>query len=44
VIAVAQYVLKGDPVYTAKKTIYLIEAFIGLKNWNTLAKRNRANE
>lgn len=44
VIAVAQYVLKGDPVYTAKKTIYLIEAVIGLKNWNMLAKRNTSNE
>lgn len=44
VIAVAQYVLKGDPVYTAKKAIYLIEAFVGLKNWGDLAKKNKANE
>ena len=44
VIAVIQYALKGDPVYTAKKTIYLIEAFIGLKNWNSLAKKNISNE
>lgn len=44
VIAVAQYALKGDPVYTAKKTIYLIEAVIGLKNWNTLARKNNTNE
>ena len=44
VIAVAQYVLKGDPVYTVKKTIYLIEAVIGLQNWSMLAKRNKTNE
>lgn len=44
VIAVAQYVLKGDPVYTAKKTIYLIEAVIGLRNWNRLSKKNIDNE
>lgn len=44
VIAVAQYVIKGDPVYTAKKTIYLIEAVIGLKNWGDLAKKNKENE
>lgn len=44
VIAVAQYVLKKDPVYTTKKTIYLIEAIVGLKNWGTLAKKNTNNE
>lgn len=44
VIAVAQYVLKGDPVYTAKKTIYLIEAVVGLKNWSDLSKKNTTNE
>lgn len=44
VIAVAQYVLKKDPVYTTKKTIYLIEAIVGLKNWGTLAKKNTTNE
>ena len=44
VIAVAQYILKGDPVYTAKKAIYLIEAVIGLKNWNMLANKNKSNE
>ena len=44
VIAVAQYVLKRDPVYTTKKTIYLIEAFVGLKNWGKLAKKNKENE
>lgn len=44
VIAVAQYAIKGDPVYTTKKTIYLIEAFVGIKNWNRLAKKNKANE
>lgn len=44
VVAVAQYVIKGDPVYTVKKTIYLIEAFVGLKNWNDLSKKNKTNE
>lgn len=44
VIAVAQYVIKGDPVYTVKKGIYLIEAIIGFRNWKTLAKKNRTNE
>lgn len=44
VIAVAQYVLKGDPVYTTKKAIYLIEAVIGLNNWNKLSKKNVENE
>lgn len=44
VIAVAQYVIKGDPVYTTKKAIYLIEAVVGLKNWRTLANKNKSNE
>ncbi|MBQ6627962.1 MAG: nicotinamide mononucleotide transporter [Methanobrevibacter sp.] len=44
VIAVAQYVLKGDPVYTVKKAIYLVEAVIGLDNWFKLAKKNTTNE
>lgn len=44
VIAVAQYALKRDPVYITKKTIYLIEAFVGLKNWGKLAKKNKENE
>lgn len=44
VIAVAQYALKGDPVYTTKKAIYLIEAFVGLKNWHMLSKKNINNE
>lgn len=44
VIAVAQYAIKGDPVYTAKKAIYLVEAIIGLKNWGVLSKKNRENE
>ena len=44
VIAVAQYVLKKDPVYTTKKTIYLIEAVVGLRNWGNLAKKNKTNE
>lgn len=44
VIAVFQYVLKKDPVYTTKKAIYLIEAVIGLKNWAMLSKKNKTNE
>jgi nicotinamide mononucleotide transporter len=44
VIAVAQYAIKGDPVYTTKKAIYLIEAVVGLKNWYTLSKKNKDNE
>jgi len=44
VIAVGQYVLKGDPVYVTKKAIYLVEAIVGIKNWNMLAKRNKNNE
>lgn len=44
VIAVAQYALKRDPVYTTKKTIYLIEAVVGIKNWWSLNKKNKNNE
>jgi nicotinamide mononucleotide transporter len=44
VVAVAQYAIKKDPVYTTKKTIYLIEAFIGYHNWNRLSKKNTDNE
>ena len=44
VIAVTQYVLKKDPVYTTKKTIYLVEAFVGWANWHKLSKKNTTNE
>lgn len=44
VVAVAQYALKGDPVYVTKKAIYLIEAIVGIKNWTKLAKKNENNE
>ena len=44
VIAVAQYAIKKDPVYTTKKAIYLVEAFIGYWNWNKLSKKNKSNE
>ena len=44
VIAVVQYGIKGDPVYTVKKGIYLVEAIIGLKNWLMLSHKNRENE
>lgn len=42
--AIAQYAIKGDPVYTTKKVIYQVEAFIGIKNWTTLNKKNVDNE
>ena len=41
---VAQYAIKGDPVYITKKGIYLIEAVIGLRNWSGLSKKNKNNE
>jgi len=44
VVAVAQYVIKKDPVYTVKNGIYLVEAVVGLKNWHDLSKRNYDNE
>lgn len=44
VVAVLQYALKKDPVYFTKKTIYLIEAFIGFYNWDKLSKKNIDNE
>lgn len=44
IVAVFQYILKGDAVYTAKKSIYLIEAIVGIKNWGHLAKKNIDNE
>ncbi|MBO4687934.1 MAG: nicotinamide mononucleotide transporter [Clostridiales bacterium] len=44
VIAVAQYVLKKDPVYVTKKGIYLVEAIVGIRNWTHLAKKNARNE
>lgn len=44
VVAVVQYSLKGDPVYITKKSIYLVEALVGIKNWFKLAKKNNTNE
>lgn len=44
IVAVAQYAIKKDPVYTTKKAIYLVEAFIGYYNWNKSAKKNTENE
>ena len=44
VVAVVQYSLKKDPVYITKKSIYLIEAIIGLKNWKKLSEKNKNNE
>lgn len=42
--AITQYVLKRDPVYTTKKVIYQVEAFVGIANWHKLAKKNKENE
>lgn len=44
IVAVAQYALKKDAVYTTKKAIYLVEALIGFDNWNKLSKKNVTNE
>lgn len=45
IIAVAMYIIRFDPVYLTKKSIYLIMAVIGLKNWIMLHKnRNQVNE
>ena len=44
VIAVAQYAIKKDPVYTTKKAVYLIEAIVGYRNWHGLNKKNKTNE
>ena len=44
VIAVVQYAIKKDPVYITKKSIYLIEAIVGLSNWHKLSKKNKDNE
>lgn len=45
IIAVAMYIVHFDPVYLTKKSIYLIMAVVGLKNWITLHnKRNLVNE
>ena len=45
IIAVTMYIVHFDTVYLTKKTIYLIMAIIGLKNWITLNKeRNKNNE
>lgn len=44
IVAVAQYAIKKDPVYTTKKAIYLVEAFIGYYNWNKMSKKNTENE
>lgn len=43
-LAITQYALKGDPVYTTKKIIYQIEAIVGMKNWHTLSKKNKDNK
>ena len=44
VIAVIMYIVHFDTVYLTKKTIYLIMAIIGLRNWMKLNKeRNKKN-
>ncbi len=45
IIAVAMYIVHFDPVYLTKKSIYLIVAILGLKNWIMLHRdRNMINE
>ena len=45
IIAVTMYIVHFDTVYLTKKTIYLIMAIIGLRNWVKLNKeRNKKNE
>ena len=45
VIAVVMYIVHFDTVYLTKKSIYLIMAVIGLRNWIKLNKeRNKKNE
>ena len=44
IVAVAMFIQHFDPVYLAKKSIYLIMAVIGLINWCKLQHRNRENE
>lgn len=45
IIAVTMYIVHFDTVYLTKKTIYLIMAVIGLRNWIKLNKeRNKNNE
>ena len=43
VVAVMMFAKMADPVYAAKKSVYLIMAFVGLYNWWRLQKRNEAN-
>lgn len=42
-LAITQYIIKGDPVYTTKKVIYQIEAIVGYYNWHKLSKKNVKN-
>ena len=45
IIAVVMYIVHFDTVYLTKKSIYLIMAIIGLRNWIKLNKeRNKKNE
>lgn len=41
VVAVAMFVELSDPVYLVKKSIYLIMALVGLRNWWRLSARSR---
>ena len=43
VVAVAMYIVAFDPVYLTKKSIYLIMAVIGLKNWIKLQKERNVD-
>lgn len=44
VVAVLMFAKMADPVYAAKKLVYLIMAFVGLYNWWRLNERNEDNK
>lgn len=44
VVAVAMFVELQDPMYLVKKSIYLIMAFVGLRNWWSLSGRTQPKE
>lgn len=44
VVAVAMFLDLQDPVYLVKKSIYLVMAVIGFRNWYRLSRRNAENE
>lgn len=43
-VTVAMFLDLQDPVYLVKRSIYLVMAVVGLRNWYMLSKRNVENE